>query len=168
MQFVAVLLVALSITSEEINSQVALLRSDDYQTREAAQQFLHDHLEEVIPTLQGLRADEDFEVRSRASLLIDVYGEMLLEPYEGILWIDLLPDDFCDRDTIIKRYLVKKERFYVENGDLCEGYPGYAEATRNFLFDALHGGEDHLYLKETLERMYQARRITFQPPSTLQ
>lgn len=151
---------------------ISLLGSPDYRARDAAEDGLVAMGEQALPhLLLGARWDGDPEIRLRCSRIIDLIRhsalDRLLARHHPVPWIDALPLDYPDRESVISLYLGA-----ATGHDGGPDYPRYRDATRVFMRDRLDAGVGYAELWQLLGRMVERAKMwtgsgwsDLQPPS---
>jgi len=167
--FTLTLSLAWSIALEDavVSILIKNLGHDRYKVRQAAQESLerlllapggHRHREKV----EQATRHPDCEIARRASMTLYAFYSVSPSNYAAIPWIDMLPDSFSDRKSIIDDYLSQAR---MEAGSsYASDWPEYRHATYLYVLTMLRQGYPRdqvvkmLNLMAEQEREYRAKR----------
>jgi len=134
---------------------LALCNSDNYHVREHATAELVALLERqpaLLSVLERAAESGPAEIRRRARLVLTAYYSVGPSWYGRLPWIDMLPQDWPDRQDVIHCYLSRARQLQLEW--LCyETWLDYRVATRLFVIDLLRNGHSRDEVRRLLDAM---------------
>jgi len=126
---------------------IALQAEPSFAVRETATESLGCFGEAASPWLAATRAHPDAEVVWRSARLLDRNHVAWLDSLGKLPWIDALPVSCRDRGLIVSEHLTDNA-----SGSPPD-WPGFRQATRNWLADRLRLGMDRRTVLEILAVM---------------
>jgi hypothetical protein len=149
-----ILLILLS-TDAQIEKYVEDLGNKRWYYRDQASRKLMLLGERSQPFLEKIKIGKDLEVDSRVEKLFDIYCHSILPTSYGKLpWIDGLPDDYPNRDSIVRYYMADKSRDWDKDLE----YYGFRAATLDFVIDLCKEGKSRKEIVSLLDKMVEGEK----------
>jgi hypothetical protein len=140
---------------------LALCLADDYRVRERAGDALSALAENaplVVAILEQSAANGPAEMRRRAGAALAAFYAVGPRWYSKLPWIDMLPQDWPDRQAVIQRYLSRVRELQI-GWECGEPWLDYRVATRLLVVDLLRAGESREAVQRLLDAMAENERV---------
>ncbi len=159
MPYLINLVLFFALFDPEVTFLVGQMGDEEWAVREEASAALVKMDERPIKLLriaQDPKNNPDLEIRRRANKIVRKY-EGSIEPSnnENFPWIDHLPDDFVDRDLIIKRFIRPyRSQFRYDNHE----YQIFRDATKDFILEYSRRGHTRQECIRLLDLMVENQK----------
>lgn len=139
------------------------LSNDDFRTREAVSASLRSFDLMALPALEHGVGHPDPEIRHRCrALIVDVLS-VFPTNYRVPPWIDMLPDDYPNRQGVIDKLLFEVRGgngYYCSNGPE-EDWSDFRLATAILVENERRSGKSREEVRSLLDRMVERERKWF-------
>ena len=142
---------------------IAQLGSPDYRQRELATNQLVRFSPLAVPHLQAAQSNKNPEIAIRSTFLLTTYyrknAAQLTEKvrpngWPHLPWMDMLPHDHPDRDSVVSQYLQRAQSEIGRHGS--PDWKDYRHATRLYVQKMFANGHSMKAVQATLNRMAKA------------